>query len=69
MGEARNTLIVQAAQSVIAIGGEYGTLSEIALARKLGRRVVGLHTWDLGAGHIIAAATPADAVALAIAQE
>lgn len=69
MGEARNTLIVQAAQSVIAIGGEYGTLSEIALACKLGRRVVGLHTWDLGTGHIIAAATPADAVALAIAQE
>ncbi|KAB8140488.1 TIGR00725 family protein [Chloroflexia bacterium SDU3-3] len=69
MGEARNALIVQAAASVIAIGGEYGTLSEIALARKLGSRVVGLHTWELGVGHITAAATPAEAVVLAIAQE
>jgi len=40
-------LVVQSAQAVIAIHGEYGTLSEIAHALKLGIPVVGLHTWDL----------------------
>src|SRR6266508_4074503 len=72
MGEARNTIIVRTAGAVIAIGGEYGTLSEIALARKIGKVVVGLGTWDLGrdtAGrpHVLAAATPEQAVALALA--
>ena len=47
MGEMRNALVVRAADVVIAIGGEYGTLSEIALALKSGRPVVGLGTWDL----------------------
>ncbi len=70
MGHARNVIIVQTASVVIAIGGEYGTLSEIALARKNGRRVIGLETWDLGANansdlHIIPARNPAEAVALA----
>ena len=45
MGNARNGLIVLAAECAIAIGGGYGTLSEIALALKSGRRVVGLRTW------------------------
>lgn len=71
MGEARNVLLVRAADVIIAIGGEYGTLSEIALARKAGRSVIGLHTWNLGNDtrgqpHIIAAHTPAQAVALAL---
>ena len=48
MGEARNAIIVSSADVIIAIGGEYGTLSEIALARKLGRPVIGLRTWNLG---------------------
>jgi uncharacterized protein (TIGR00725 family) len=48
MGEARNALIARAADAVIAIGGEWGTLSEIALARKMGKPVVGLQTWELG---------------------
>ena len=47
MGEARNVLVVQSAQAVIAISGEYGTLSEIAHALKLGIPVVGLRTWQL----------------------
>jgi uncharacterized protein (TIGR00725 family) len=47
MGEARNVLVVQSAQAVIAIHGEYGTLSEIAHALKLGIPVVGLYTWQL----------------------
>jgi uncharacterized protein (TIGR00725 family) len=48
MGEARNALVVRAADSVVAIGGGFGTLSEIALALKVGKTVVGLDTWDLG---------------------
>ena len=47
LGEARNALVVRAADAVIAIGGGYGTLSEIALALKAGKRVVGLDTWDV----------------------
>lgn len=47
LGEARNALVVGAAAAVIAIGGEYGTLSEIALALRAGTPVVGLGTWDL----------------------
>ena len=47
MGEARNALVVRAADAVIAIGGGVGTLSEIGLALKMGRPVVGLGTWDL----------------------
>jgi uncharacterized protein (TIGR00725 family) len=42
LGEARNALVVRAADVVIAIGGGYGTLSEIALALKAGKSVVGL---------------------------
>lgn len=45
MGEGRNIIIVRSAQVVIAVGGSYGTLSEIALALRLGLPVVGLHTW------------------------
>lgn len=47
IGEARNALVVRAADAVVAIGGEYGTLSEIALALKMGRPVVGLGTWEI----------------------
>ena len=47
LGEARNVLVVAAAEAVIAIAGGPGTLSELAMALKLGRRVVGLGTWEL----------------------
>ena len=47
LGEARNTLVVSAADAVIAIGGEFGTLSEIAFALRIGVPVVGLRTWEL----------------------
>jgi uncharacterized protein (TIGR00725 family) len=47
LGEARNTIVVRcASESVIAIGGEFGTLSEIGFALKLGKRVIGLKTWE-----------------------
>lgn len=47
MGEARNALVVRAADAVVAVGGAWGTLSEIALARKTGTPVVGIESWDL----------------------
>ncbi|HEX2017033.1 MAG TPA: TIGR00725 family protein [Solirubrobacteraceae bacterium] len=47
MGELRNGLVVRAADALIAIGGAYGTLSEVALALKGGLAVVGLGTWEL----------------------
>lgn len=47
LGEARNVLVVRAADALVAVGGEYGTLSEIGLALKLGRPVVGLGSWEL----------------------
>lgn len=45
LGEARNALVVRAADAVIALGGGWGTLSEIALAVKAGVPVVGFDTW------------------------
>ena len=47
LGELRNGVVVGSADVVVAIGGEYGTLSEIALALRAGRPVVGLGTWNL----------------------
>jgi uncharacterized protein (TIGR00725 family) len=47
LGELRNGLVVRAADAVIAIGGAYGTLSEVALALKTGVPVVGLRTWEI----------------------
>jgi hypothetical protein len=47
MGDARNTLIVRAADVLIAIGGEFGTLSEIAFALRTGVPVVALASWEL----------------------
>jgi hypothetical protein len=49
MGELRNGLVVRASDAVVAVAGGFGTLSEIALALKLGRPVVGLGTWDIAA--------------------
>lgn len=46
MGEGRNALVVRAADGVIALGGGEGTLSELALAVKMNRPVVGLNTWQ-----------------------
>ena len=64
LGEARNALVVRAADALVAIGGEYGTLSEIALAVKAGKPVVGLGTWELDAVRI--ALSPEEAVRLAL---
>lgn len=47
LGQARNAIVVRSGRAVIAIGGEYGTLSEIAFALKFGIPVIGLTTWQL----------------------
>jgi len=68
----RNALIVRAADAVVAVAGEFGTLSEIALALKAGKPVVGLGTWELTrasgdrADEIVRAATPEEAVETAL---
>jgi uncharacterized protein (TIGR00725 family) len=64
LGELRNGLVVRAADVVLAVGGAYGTLSEIALALKTGTPVVGLESWDIGG--IEPAASPTDAVERAL---
>jgi len=47
LGEARNALVVRAADALVAVGGAYGTLSEIALALKAGKPVLGLGSWEI----------------------
>jgi len=64
MGQARNLLIVTAAESVIAIGQGWGTLSEIALAKRLGRPLVALDTWDVKGLEVVH--SPAEAVKRAL---
>jgi uncharacterized protein (TIGR00725 family) len=72
LGELRNALVVRAGDAVIAVGGEFGTLSEIGFALKIGRPVVGLGTWELARAGlpvtdaIVVASDPADAVSRAI---
>jgi len=47
LGEARNAIIARTADVLIAVGGEYGTLSEIALAMKMNKKVILLNSWRL----------------------
>jgi uncharacterized protein (TIGR00725 family) len=76
IGQARNLAVVASGEVAIAVGGEWGTLSEIALARRLGRRVVALGSWSVsGAGEmeggpgVTPASTPGEAVSLALGQD
>lgn len=76
MGEARNALVVRAADAVIAVGGGVGTLSEIGLALRMGKPVVGLGTWEVTAPEgeaqpdgLVRVATPAEAVERALKKE
>ncbi|MGB3680958.1 MAG: TIGR00725 family protein [Rubrobacteraceae bacterium] len=61
VGQARNLAVVCSADTVIAVGGGYGTLSEIGLAMKVGRPVVSLESWELG-DHVVYASSPEKAV-------
>lgn len=72
MGQARNALVALAGDAVIAVGGGYGTLSEIGFALKAGRPVIGLETWRLGGAggrasrpDVIRASSPAEAIEMA----
>ena len=74
VGYARNLAVVGSGEAVIAIGGEWGTLTEMAYARDFGRRVVVLQGWSVsgvgameGGPGIEGAETPAEAVKLALA--
>jgi hypothetical protein len=73
MGQMRNIIIVMAARAVIAIGGGAGTLSEIGHALRLGRRVIGLRTWEATIGgrpaDVHAARTAEEAVRMALEPE
>jgi uncharacterized protein (TIGR00725 family) len=65
MGQLRNGLVINSAGAVIAIGGEWGTLSEIGFALKTGKPVIGWRTWELARG----GAQSADIVRVDTAQE
>jgi uncharacterized protein (TIGR00725 family) len=70
MGVARNVIIVRTADVLVAVGGQFGTLSEIAHALSMGKRVVSLHSWEsLKTGDppegLVFASTPEEAVKLA----
>ncbi|HEX2047104.1 MAG TPA: TIGR00725 family protein [Acidimicrobiales bacterium] len=76
LGEGRNVVLVRTVDAVVAVAGEFGTLSEIALALRAGKPVVGLGTWELGrdgqrVDAVVAASTPVEAAekALALARE
>lgn len=62
MGHARNAIIVESADALIALPGEHGTLSEIALGLKLGKRVISLQSWDVEG--VMKAETPEEALSL-----
>ena len=60
LGIGRNVIIARTADALIAVGGAYGTLSEIAFALQMGKPVVGIKTWDIKG--VIAVENAADAV-------
>ena len=64
LGFTRNALVVMNADAVIAVDGEYGTLSEIAYGKIHGRKVIGLGSWEVKG--VVAAPTPDEAVRLAL---
>src|SRR3989304_5476703 len=71
LGHARNILVARTAQAIIAVGGRFGTLSEIAFAKIEGIPVIGLQTWELKregmrGGPLQGARDPQEAVAMAL---
>lgn len=73
IGHARNLAVVASGEVVIAVGGEWGTLSEIGFARAIDRTVIALHSWTLrgydrmeGAPGVVPAETAAEAAAAAL---
>jgi uncharacterized protein (TIGR00725 family) len=73
-GQTRNLAVAASGEVAIAVGGEWGTLTEIAYARNLGRPVIALRSWDVsgvgemeGGPGVVAAASAEEAVAAALA--
>jgi len=64
LGFTRNSLVAMNADALIAVDGEYGTLSEIAFGIIHGKRVIGLGTWDIRG--VLTAKSPEEAVSLAL---
>ncbi len=67
LGEGRNLLVIRNSDVVIALPGEYGTLSEIAFCLKLGKPIIGLSTWDISEA-IIKAKDAEEAVKMALSK-
>jgi uncharacterized protein (TIGR00725 family) len=70
LGEARNALVVAAARACVAVGGEYGTLAEIAFALRSGKQVVGVGTWVVqGVEQVSTASEVVERLTAALTQE
>ena len=67
LGEMRNALVARAGEAVVAIGGAWGTLAEIAFARAAGKAVFGVDSWELGADGVIAVSSGTEAAERAVA--
>ncbi len=68
LGEGRNALVARSADALVAIGGGWGTLTEIGFAARLGRPVIGVGTWELAhGGRPVAGVTPAGDARAAVA--
>lgn len=65
LSHARNVIVARSADALIAVAGGYGTLSEIAIALKLGKPVIGLRTWAVS-DDVIQVDDPAEAVEIAM---
>ena len=68
LGELRNGLIVRSVDAMVAVGGSYGTLSEVALGLQAGLKVYGLHTWAIEGIEQVATPEDADQTALSAAR-
>jgi uncharacterized protein (TIGR00725 family) len=64
LSHARNVVLVQSVDALVAVGGAYGTLSEIAIAMKIGKKVFGLSTWEVPG--VVACSSPEEAAKAAL---
>lgn len=67
LGEMRNGLVARAADALVAVGGAWGTLAEIAFARAAGKAVFGVGSWELGEDGVVAVGSGEEAAERAVA--
>lgn len=67
LGELRNGLVARAADALVAVGGAWGTLAEIAFARAAGKAVFGVGSWELGEDGVVEVASGEEAAERAVA--